>query len=205
MQWPGCPVTARRARPRILVRGIHCLSGLSAPHFYPVVLHRVLGFMMPEPTVDEIMEKAKQLCRLDGMLWSNLDFLNPVARQIRGTARPAGGRAGKVSEAGADVARHGSPTSAPKLETPLSRPALLQRRSQRMGGRDKLDPISFMRRYQKSGDEDRLSSDIASADLSKSAPSGSSPSLRNLPMFFGRFEEPAEASSPGRTRRLMRR
>jgi hypothetical protein len=44
---------------------------------------------MSEPTVDEIMEKAKQLCRLDGMLWSNLDFLNPVARQIRGTARPA--------------------------------------------------------------------------------------------------------------------
>ena len=46
--------------------------------------------MMSEPTVDEIMEKAKQLCRLDGMLWSNLDFLNPVARQIRGTARLAG-------------------------------------------------------------------------------------------------------------------
>ena len=45
--------------------------------------------MMSGPTVDEIMEKAKQLCRLDGMLWSNLDFLNPVARQIRGTARLA--------------------------------------------------------------------------------------------------------------------
>src|ERR1700677_1349333 len=27
--------------------------------------------------------------------------------------------------------------------------ALLQRRSQKMGGRDKLDPISFMRRYRK--------------------------------------------------------
>jgi hypothetical protein len=26
--------------------------------------------MMSEPTIDEIMEKAKQLCRLDGMLWS---------------------------------------------------------------------------------------------------------------------------------------
>jgi hypothetical protein len=90
MQWRGCPVTARRARPRILVRGFHSLSGLSPPHFYPIVLHRVLGFMMSEPTVDEIMEKAKQLCRLDGMLWSKLDFLNPVARQIRGTGRPAG-------------------------------------------------------------------------------------------------------------------
>jgi hypothetical protein len=36
----------------------------------------------------------------------------------------------------------------------ISRPmvwrwALLQRRSQKMGGRDKLDPISFMRRYRK--------------------------------------------------------
>jgi hypothetical protein len=89
MQWRVCPVTASRAGPRILVRGLHGLSGLSAPHFHPVVLHRVLGFMMSEPTVDEIMEKAKQLCRLDGMLWSNLDFLNPVARQIRGTARLA--------------------------------------------------------------------------------------------------------------------
>ena len=84
------PVTARRARPRILVRGLHSLSGLSAPHFYPVVLHRVLGFMMSEPTVDEIMEKAKQLCRLDGMLWSKLDFQNPMAQQIRTTARLAG-------------------------------------------------------------------------------------------------------------------
>jgi hypothetical protein len=25
-----------------------------------------------EPTVEDIIEKAKQLCRLDGMLWSNL-------------------------------------------------------------------------------------------------------------------------------------
>ena len=33
MQWRGCPVTAPRARPRILVRGLHSLSGLSAPHF----------------------------------------------------------------------------------------------------------------------------------------------------------------------------
>jgi hypothetical protein len=43
--------------------------------------------MMSEPTVDEIMEKAKQLCRLDGMLWSKLDFQNPMAQQIRTTAR----------------------------------------------------------------------------------------------------------------------
>jgi hypothetical protein len=34
-----------------------------------------------EPTVAEIIEKAKQLCRLDGMLWSNLDFRNPMAQQ----------------------------------------------------------------------------------------------------------------------------
>jgi hypothetical protein len=46
--------------------------------------------MMSEPTVDEIMEKAKQLCRLDGMLWSKLDFQNPMAQQIRTTARLAG-------------------------------------------------------------------------------------------------------------------
>jgi hypothetical protein len=45
--------------------------------------------MMSEPTVDEIMEKAKQLCRLDGMLWSKLDFQNPMAQQIR-TTRLAG-------------------------------------------------------------------------------------------------------------------
>jgi hypothetical protein len=45
--------------------------------------------MMSEPTVDEIMEKAKQLCRLDGMLWSQLDFQNPMAQQIRTTARLA--------------------------------------------------------------------------------------------------------------------
>ena len=45
----------------------------------------VLWVMMSEPTVDEIMEKAKQLCRLDGMLWSKLDFQNPMAQQIRTT------------------------------------------------------------------------------------------------------------------------
>jgi hypothetical protein len=50
----------------------------------------VLWGMMSEPTVDEIMEKAKQLCRLDGMLWSKLDFQNPMAQQIRTTARLAG-------------------------------------------------------------------------------------------------------------------
>ena len=36
------------------------------------------------------MEKAKQLCRLDGMLWSNLDFQNPTAQQTRTTAQLAG-------------------------------------------------------------------------------------------------------------------
>src|SRR5580704_18613204 len=41
-----------------------------------------------EPTVSEIIEKAKQLCRLDGILWSNLDFQNPMAQQRR-TARMA--------------------------------------------------------------------------------------------------------------------
>jgi len=45
---------------------------------------------MFEPTVDEIIEKAKQLCRLDGMLWSNLDFQNPTSQQTRTTARLAG-------------------------------------------------------------------------------------------------------------------
>jgi hypothetical protein len=38
---------------------------------------------MHEPTVEDIIEKAKQLCRLDGMLWSNLDFHNPMATQSR--------------------------------------------------------------------------------------------------------------------------
>jgi hypothetical protein len=38
---------------------------------------------MYEPTVEDIIEKAKQLCRLDGMLWSNLDFQNPMEAQSR--------------------------------------------------------------------------------------------------------------------------
>ena len=47
--------------------------------------------MMSEPTVDEIMEKAKQLCRLDGVLWSKLDFRKIRWRnRIRTTARLAG-------------------------------------------------------------------------------------------------------------------
>jgi hypothetical protein len=40
------------------------------------------------PTVEDIIEKAKQLCRLDGLLWSKLDFQNPMAEQSR-TARIA--------------------------------------------------------------------------------------------------------------------
>jgi hypothetical protein len=43
---------------------------------------------MYAPTVEDIIEKAKQLCRLDGMLWSNLDLRNPMAVQSR-TARMA--------------------------------------------------------------------------------------------------------------------
>ena len=43
---------------------------------------------MSEPTVAEIIEKAKQLCRLDGVLRSNLDFHNPMAQRGR-TARMA--------------------------------------------------------------------------------------------------------------------
>jgi hypothetical protein len=35
------------------------------------------------PTVEDIIEKAKQLCRLDGMLWSNLDLQNPMTVQSR--------------------------------------------------------------------------------------------------------------------------
>jgi hypothetical protein len=44
---------------------------------------------MSEPTVAEIIEKAKQLCRLDGLLWSQLDFQDPMAprgRPIAGMA-----------------------------------------------------------------------------------------------------------------------
>jgi hypothetical protein len=44
---------------------------------------------MTVPNVDDIIEKAKQLCRLDGMLWSSLDFQNPMAMRSR-TARMAG-------------------------------------------------------------------------------------------------------------------
>jgi len=40
---------------------------------------------MSKPTLEEIIEKAKQLCRLDGMLWSNLDFRNPMAQRGRRT------------------------------------------------------------------------------------------------------------------------
>ena len=72
---------------------------------------------MSEPTVSEIIEKAKQLCRLDGMLWSKLDFQNPMAQHPYNSTAGRRGRSEEVSEAGADVARHGSPTSAPwKLE-----------------------------------------------------------------------------------------
>jgi hypothetical protein len=39
--------------------------------------------------VDDVIEKAKQLCRLDGMLWSRIDFRNPMAIQSQ-TARMAG-------------------------------------------------------------------------------------------------------------------
>jgi hypothetical protein len=38
---------------------------------------------MSVPNVDDIIEKAKQLCRLDGMVWSSLDFQNPMAMQSR--------------------------------------------------------------------------------------------------------------------------
>jgi hypothetical protein len=38
---------------------------------------------MHAPTVEDIIEKAKQLCRLDGMLWSKLDFQNPMGAQSR--------------------------------------------------------------------------------------------------------------------------
>jgi hypothetical protein len=41
------------------------------------------------PTVEDIIEKAKQLCRLDGMLWSKIDFQNPMGIQSQ-TARMAG-------------------------------------------------------------------------------------------------------------------
>ena len=81
--------------------------------------------------------------------------------------------------------------------------ALLQSDRRRWEDGDKLDPISLCGGIEKSGYEDRLSSDIASADLS------------NLPLpdHRHRFETCQCSSgvrnppkpSPGRTRRLMRR
>ena len=44
---------------------------------------------MSEPNVADIIEKAKQLGRLNGMLWSSLDVRNPMALESR-TARMAG-------------------------------------------------------------------------------------------------------------------
>ena len=44
---------------------------------------------MSGPKVDDVIEKAKQLCRLDGMFWSSLDFKNPMGIQSQ-TARMAG-------------------------------------------------------------------------------------------------------------------
>jgi hypothetical protein len=44
---------------------------------------------MSGPKVDDVIEKAKQLCRLDGMLWSKVDFQNPMGIQSQ-TARMAG-------------------------------------------------------------------------------------------------------------------
>ena len=54
----------------------------------------IQSFEMSGPNIDDIIEKAKQLCRLDGMLWSSLDFQNPMAMQSRtakdGLAMPIG-------------------------------------------------------------------------------------------------------------------
>jgi hypothetical protein len=36
---------------------------------------------MSEPTKDEILERAKELCRADDKLWSEDDFRNPLAVQ----------------------------------------------------------------------------------------------------------------------------
>jgi len=36
---------------------------------------------MSEPTEDEILERAKELCRADDKLWSEDDFRNPLAVQ----------------------------------------------------------------------------------------------------------------------------
>ena len=58
-------------------------SGLSSSVTYPKSPDMTI------PNIDDIIEKAKQLCRLDGMLWSNLDFQNPMAIQRR-AARMAG-------------------------------------------------------------------------------------------------------------------
>jgi len=51
--------------------------------------HIFQEFEMSRSNVDDVIEKAKQLCRLDGMLWSGLDFQNPVAIQGRTKARMA--------------------------------------------------------------------------------------------------------------------
>jgi hypothetical protein len=96
LDWPSNAM-ARLPRDRTARSATNPREGASQPFWaerapFPIRSYCIVlwGFMMSEPTVDEIMEKAKQLCRLDGMLWSNLDFLNPVARQSRGTARLAG-------------------------------------------------------------------------------------------------------------------
>jgi hypothetical protein len=34
---------------------------------------------MSEPTLADIIDKAKQLCRLDSLHWSQLDFQDPMA------------------------------------------------------------------------------------------------------------------------------
>ena len=88
---------ARLPRDRTARSATNPREGASQPFWaerapFPIRSYCIVlwGFMMSEPTVDEIMEKAKQLCRLDGMLWSKLDFQNPMAQQIRTTARLAG-------------------------------------------------------------------------------------------------------------------
>jgi hypothetical protein len=76
------------------VEVIHAVAGPLECHAPATLKAGLIGhifqeFEMSRPNVDDVIEKVKQLRRLDGMLWSGLDFQNPVAIQGRTKARMA--------------------------------------------------------------------------------------------------------------------